>query len=545
MNSYHRFAHASLATAVIIAMLGLSACGKKQEDTAQLLPANTMATSTAATTSTASTPANYEPLTADQLYRMVSPISLFPDKLVALVLAGATYPDQVTAANTWLGQSTSEKREAIATLADQQPWDPSVKALTAFPSVLSQMANNLPWTTALGQAYYNDPNDVLNAIQVMRQRAKSSGHLTTGSQMRVSEVVHASSPASYTPDPRASSVYEGPAVVPAPTRTIVIEPAQPDVVYVPSYNPAVVYGAPVALYPGYVYRPWAYAPGAVVSAGILSFGIGITVGATFAHYGWGWHAWGMNWGGPHQGEGDGGWQRPAVVFNHTTYISRSTTVINHFNNTRITNNYNNTVNNTVVRNITQQGAVSTMQAHVFQPLPGTRSAVNAGLMSTPHFTAGDMRPGTQPAHPIAPTSHATAIAMVRMTPSALTHAASVTPHVQSAPQVTTLTSIQHASPGHSTPQNSVGAVHDGASQGQPNPLMTKALQRPAAVVPRVAAAHSNVAKPPVAALAPHTLPGHAVPTHPSEPSSHPAAPKLHPAAQHVSAHRTVVHKHHS
>ncbi len=293
----HHPARAIVASTLVIALLGLAACNRKSDDTPPAAAAS--ATSAPAASDAQPAPAAYTPPSADQLYQMVAPIALFPDKLVALVLAGATYPDQVTAANTWLGQNPTLKGADLTAAADAQPWDPSVKALTAFPAVLSQMASNIEWTTALGQAYYHDPNDVLNAIQVMRQRAQKAGHLSSGSQLHVTQVAQAAPPPSYTPAQSGPAIYEGPPIVPPPPQTIVIEPAQPDTVYVPAYNPAVVYGEP-EVYPGYAYRP-SYDTGAVVTAGVLSFGVGIAVGALFSHHDWGWHSWGVNWGAPHPG----------------------------------------------------------------------------------------------------------------------------------------------------------------------------------------------------------------------------------------------------
>ncbi|WP_423394874.1 DUF3300 domain-containing protein [Burkholderia sp. LMG 21824] len=378
----HRPVRTLIASSLIVSLLSLSACNKNGNTSTAAAASDASA---AAAAQPASAPVAYTPPSADQLYQMVAPIALFPDKLVALVLAGATYPDQVTAANNWVMQNPSLKGQALATAADTQPWDPSVKALTAFPAVLSQMASNPAWTTSLGQAYYNDPTDVMNAIQVMRQRAQASGHLRSGGQMRVTQVAQAA-PAGYTPATDAPVVYAGPAIVPPPAQAIEIESAQPDVVYVPSYSPTVVYGEPVSAYPGYVYRPPSYSTGEVVAAGVITFGVGIAVGAAiFGHHDWGWHAWGMNWGTPRrEGPGwNGGWQRPAVVYNHTTYVSKSTTVINHITNirnTRITNNYggnvtNNTTNTTTERNALQPGAVP---------------------MTTPHFGANDTRPGARP-----------------------------------------------------------------------------------------------------------------------------------------------------
>jgi hypothetical protein len=385
-----------IASSLIVSLLGLSACNKSGDGSAAA-PASDA--SAAAAAQPASTPVAYTPPTADQLYQMVAPIALFPDKLVALVLAGATYPDQVTAANNWVTQNPSLKGQALATAADSQPWDPSIKALTAFPAVLSQMASNPAWTTSLGQAYYNDPTDVMNAIQVMRQRAQTSGHLRSGGQMRVTQVAQAA-PSGYTPANDAPVVYAGPAIVPPPAQAIEIESAQPDVVYVPSYNPTVVYGEPVSAYPGYVYQPPSYSTGEVVAAGVITFGVGIAVGAAiFGHHDWGWHAWGMNWGAPRpEGPGwNGGWQRPAVVYNHTTYVSKSTTVINtitNVRNTRITNNYggnvtNNTTNTTIERNTMQPGA-EPMRGQAMEQRPG------AVPMTMPHFGANDARPGARP-----------------------------------------------------------------------------------------------------------------------------------------------------
>ncbi len=392
-RAHYRPVRTLIASSIIVSLLGLSACNKNSDSSAAV-PASDASAASAALP--ASTPVAYTPPTADQLYQMVAPIALFPDKLVALVLAGATYPDQMTAANTWVTQNPSLKGPALATAADTQPWDPSVKALTAFPAVLAQMASNPAWTTSLGQAYYNDPTDVMNAIQVMRQRAQTSGHLRSGGQMRVTQVAQAA-PAGYTPATDAPVVYAGPAIVPPPEQAIEIESAQPDVVYVPSYNPTVVYGEPVSAYPGYVYRPPAYSTGEIVAAGVITFGVGIAVGAAiFGHHDWGWHAWGMNWGAPHPDgpRWNGGWQRPAVVYNHTTYVTKSTTVINNITNirnTRITNNYGgNVTNNTTIERNTMQPGAEPMRGQAMEQRPG------AAPMTMPHFAANDARPGARP-----------------------------------------------------------------------------------------------------------------------------------------------------
>jgi len=146
-----------VTSSLMISLLALAGCNKAQDSKAV-----DPATTTPATSQTPPAPA-YTPPTAEQLTQMVAPIALFPDKLLAQVLAGAQYPDQITAANQWVTQNPALKGNALQDAANQQPWDVSIKSLTAFPAVLSQMANNIQWTTALGLAYANAPNDVMNA----------------------------------------------------------------------------------------------------------------------------------------------------------------------------------------------------------------------------------------------------------------------------------------------------------------------------------------------------------------------------------------------
>src|SRR5215472_9165822 len=205
-------------------MPALNGCGK----TSGQQPTQTSPSGTAKAQAPSATYAKPSP---DELYQLVAPIALFPDNLVAQVLAASTYPDQVSSANTWLKQNANLKGNDLMKAADKQPWDVSVKALTQFPDVLNQMASNLSWTSALGDAYFNIPQDVMNSIQVMRQRASQAGNLKSGSQQTVT-----TEPAQPQPQP-ASDQQAQPTVVQAPPQTIVIQPAQPDVVYVPSYNP--------------------------------------------------------------------------------------------------------------------------------------------------------------------------------------------------------------------------------------------------------------------------------------------------------------------
>ena len=146
----------------------------------------------------------------------MAPIALYPDALVAQVLAAATYPTQVVEADRWRQAQGNAPAEQIAAGAETQNWDPSVKALTAFPTVLAQMDRNLQWTTDLGNAYYNQPQDVMDAVQAMRQKAEAAGQLRSTPQQ----------------------------VVTNDDGAITIAPANPAVVYVPVYDPWVVYGGP-------------------------------------------------------------------------------------------------------------------------------------------------------------------------------------------------------------------------------------------------------------------------------------------------------------
>lgn len=168
------------------------------------------------------------PLSAADLKQLVAPIALYPDALVAQVLGAATFPDQVTAANTWLQQNKNLTGTALMEAVNTQPWDPSVKALTQFPSVLENMTKNLSWTSALGEAYHTQAADVMSAVQTLRAEAKAAGNLKSGSQITV--------------------VQQSPQV-------IVIQPANPQVVYVPQYNPTVVYGVNYVT-PGTAPRRW-------------------------------------------------------------------------------------------------------------------------------------------------------------------------------------------------------------------------------------------------------------------------------------------------
>ena len=230
-----------------------------------------------------------QPFTAEQLEEMLAPIALYPDALLAQVLAASTYPAQVASADQWLRSQGYASPDQVAAGADAQSWDPSVKALTAFPQVLAQMNHDLAWTTDLGNAYYNQPQDVLQTVQVLRQRAQAAGTLQN--------------------TPQEQMTYD--------QGNIELAPADPQVVYVPMYNPWDVYGAPVAPYPGFSLF------GALESfagSGPVRFGLGIAM-AAFMHTPFGWMSWALDWLGN------------SILFNHSNYYSQSTTV-SHWGSTR-------------------------------------------------------------------------------------------------------------------------------------------------------------------------------------------------------------------
>ncbi len=216
--------------------------------------------------------------TPDQLQQLVSPIALYPDSLVAQILTASTYPTQVVDADHFMKQNPNLTGDALAAQVNPQPWDPSVRSLCQFPSVLDTMSQSISWTTALGQAYYVQPQDVLAAIQVMRNRAMAAGTLKSTSQQRV--VVQTAPP----PGEAPPVVVQGGA---PPPQVIVIQPAQPNTVYVPTYNPSTVYGAPVEQPPG-------YSGTSMLMAGVVGFGAGMLVSSLINS---GNNSWGTNWYG--------------------------------------------------------------------------------------------------------------------------------------------------------------------------------------------------------------------------------------------------------
>jgi len=225
-------------------------------------------------------PPAYVEQSPEQLQQLVAPIALYPDSLVAQVLAAATFPEQVVEADRWLQANPGLRGAALAQSANAQPWDDSVKALTAFADVLGNMDKNLSWTSSLGDAYYNQPQDVMAAVQVMRQRATAAGNLETTPQQLVT-----------TQDANIS-----------------VEPANPEVVYVPAYDPWVVYGAPIYPWPG-----WYPYPGIWYAGPVVSFSIGFPI-AFFGGFAWGWHGWGFDWLQRYPVHGHRPWHSSSTTF---------------------------------------------------------------------------------------------------------------------------------------------------------------------------------------------------------------------------------------
>jgi hypothetical protein len=210
----------------------------------------------------------------EQLDSLLAPIALYPDPLLSQILVASTYPLEIVQADRWLQQNSALQGKALTEAAAKQSWDPSVQAMVLYADVLKRMDDNINWTTDLGNAFLAQQSDVMDAVQRMRQKAEQSGKLQTTPQQTVTTKTEEN------------------------TKYIVIEPASPQVIYVPQYNPVVVYGPPPVIYP---YPAIVYPPppttGEIVAASVISFGAGLAVGAMMSGWhGWGGYGWGCGWG---------------------------------------------------------------------------------------------------------------------------------------------------------------------------------------------------------------------------------------------------------
>jgi hypothetical protein len=204
-------------------------------------------------------------LTPQQLETMVAPVALYPDRLLGQILAASTYPLEIAEAAQWLPQNSSLQGPQLVDAARQQNWDPSVQALVVFPDVLNRLSSDIRWTTALGNAFLAQQADVMSAVQRMRARAQTSGKLRSNGQQTVTRETEGDQSA------------------------IDIEPANPEVVYVPYYNPQYIWGPPAyGYYPGWDYLDIGYGFG-------YGFGPGIYIGGFFGGLGWGGWGWWPNW----------------------------------------------------------------------------------------------------------------------------------------------------------------------------------------------------------------------------------------------------------
>ena len=204
-------------------------------------------------------------LTPDQLDNLVAPIALYPDPLLSQILVATTYPLEVVEAYQWRQRNPGLAGPALTQAAQQQNWDASVQALVLFPEVLKRLNDDVAWTTNLGNAFLAQQPDVMNAVQRMRLRAQQAGRLQSTPQQTVVTTTDAGQP------------------------VFAIEPANPDVIYVPVYDPAWIWG-PALWYP---YPLWPWPPPTILTGG-LYFGFGGPINISLV-FGIGWHGWG-GWG---------------------------------------------------------------------------------------------------------------------------------------------------------------------------------------------------------------------------------------------------------
>jgi len=241
----------------------------------------------------------------EELDQMLAPIALYPDSLLVQILMASTYPLEIVEAARWAKANQNLKGDPLTTALEKQNWDPSVKSLVNFPSVLAMMNDKLDWTQKLGDAFLSQEKGVMDTVQKLRAKAQAQGTLKSTDQQKVT----------------------------TQAQTIIIEPASPQVVYVPAYNPAVVYGP--WMYPAYPPYPY-YPPGAVMGASVVSFGVGVAVGA----------AWGYAWGGCN-------WNHGSVNVN----VNQNNTINNNINRNKYANNANvNQTNNINRANVSQNTA---------------------------------------------------------------------------------------------------------------------------------------------------------------------------------------------
>ena len=278
-----------------------------------------------------------EKLTSNQLDGLVSPIALYPDPLISQILVASTYPREITLAVQWLNQHRDLSGKELTAAAQEQSWDPSIKALIMFPGVLRRLNQDKVWTTNLGNAFLAQQADVMQAVQRMRRAAKAAGKLSTGRQMKVIETTDS-----------GETVIE-------------IVPTNPNVLFVPAYNPAWIWGAPL----WYPYPRWFWGPPPVAAGVWFGFGPAIAVGAYIGPAWGGWGGWGWR----------PGWVSNTVVVNNT-FINNTTNVST--TNVNTTNSNTTNVNTTNTNSATNASPTNTNAANTNN---ASANAANANTTS--------------------------------------------------------------------------------------------------------------------------------------------------------------------
>ncbi len=245
------------AVLVTLVLQCLPAVVFAQADDPELTASTTATTATTATTDSATTDGGFD---TEKLEQLVAPIALYPDALLMQILMGSTYPLEIVEADRWIREQPDLTGDALDEALLDKDWDPSIKSLTTLPKVLKQMSENLDWTQDLGDAFLAQESELLDTVQIMRGKAYEAGNLETTEQQ---------------------------SVVQQEDKIIVIESSSPEVIYVPTYSPVVVYGSSWG-YPYWYYPRWYYPPRP--GYGFVAFGAGIVVGAAI----WGGCRWG--WG---------------------------------------------------------------------------------------------------------------------------------------------------------------------------------------------------------------------------------------------------------
>ncbi len=240
-------------------------------------------------------------LSADQLDSLVAPIALYPDPLLAQTLAASTYPLELVQLQQWLSKNPDLEGEALNEAVALQPWDPSVQSMAVVPDAVDRLADDIQWTTELGNAFLSQQSDVMDAVQRMRLKAQGNGALESNEQQVVE-----------------TQTVENKTV-------IVVQPSSPEVIYVPTYSPTVVYGPPIYPYPPIYYPP--YSPGGM----FVSFSVGFIWGSA-----WGGSCCGCSWGSSNvninfdnsfnrgNGNRDGDWNHSPEHRGGTPYSDRAT-----------------------------------------------------------------------------------------------------------------------------------------------------------------------------------------------------------------------------